>query len=311
MMQYATGEATRLDVFVPASRWHVPRLIQCIRFDEVIVLQGAPFFGALFALHDFSLRTLGTGILLAAVSVLLVAHVFVLNDWSGIEGDTRDPHRAPRTFATRGVTSRAMAGLAAGLLVAGLALASMLGLAAFLVAVGIVCASALYSLPNLHMKGMPLCSSLLHLSGGALHFLLGYAAFSSIDARGLAIGSFFAVIFSAGHLIHEARDFEGDALSGIRTNAVAFGRRRNFFASLMLFTLGYALLAGLAIFNLIPSVLLCCCAFYPLHLWSCRRALDSGLSFQSLRQHQSRYRLHFAAIGVAIVVVTVLSKLQA
>ena len=54
-----------------------------------------------------------------------------------------------------------------------------------------------------------------------LHFLLGYSVFRVVDARSLAVGCFFALAFSAGHLIHEVRDLEGDRRNGIGTARAA------------------------------------------------------------------------------------------
>jgi 4-hydroxybenzoate polyprenyltransferase len=135
-----------------------------------------------------------------------------------------------------------------------------------------------------------------------LHFLLGYAAFSAIDARGVFISGFFALVFTAGHLTHEVRGHQGDSINGIRTNAVAFGRTRSFFAGFVLFTAAYALLAVLAALGIVPRVLILAAMLYPLHLWMSLRALHAGLTLESLCRLQRCYRLLYAAIGVAMVI---------
>jgi 4-hydroxybenzoate polyprenyltransferase len=89
-------------------------------------------------------------------------------------------------------------------------------------------------------------SSINHLLGGALLFLLGYTLSRPFDLKGLLIGLFFGLAFAGGHLNQEVRDYEGDLLNGIRTNAVVFGRRRTFLASQLTFTAAYGLLANLA-----------------------------------------------------------------
>src|SRR6267378_6156412 len=86
------------------SDWSPIRLLSSVRFDEVCVLQGAPLIGAMFSIGTL---TLDNAFVLAAVmvgSLSLVAHVFVLNDWSGIHGDLRDGARASRTFIAKGVS---------------------------------------------------------------------------------------------------------------------------------------------------------------------------------------------------------------
>jgi 4-hydroxybenzoate polyprenyltransferase len=141
--------------------------------------------------------------------------------------------------------------------------------------------------------------------GGVLHFLLGYAAFSAVDERGVAIGCFFAFVFTAGLLMHEARGYEGDFMNGIRTNAVAFGKRRSFIAGLVFFTAAYALLATLAALGVVPRVLLLAAMLYPLHLWMSLRALHARLTLESLCRLQKSYRLIFAGIGVTMIAAVV------
>ncbi len=278
------------------------RLLSCIRFDEVLVLQGAPLIGAMFSIGTL---TLHNALILAAVAVgnlALVAHVFVLNDWSGIHGDLRDPARADRTFVAKGARRGDVGWLAIALLPIALLPFWLVGATTFVVALVIAGASGLYSAPAVHMKGRPVLGSALHLVGGVLHFLLGYAAFSAIDARGVVIGCFFGLVFTAGHVTHEARGYEGDLLNGIRTNAVAFGKTRSFMAGLVLFTAAYGLLAMLAAFGVVPHVLILAAALCPLHLWMSLRALRAGLTLESLCRLQRCYRLLYAAIGLTMII---------
>lgn len=277
------------------------RLLSCIRFDEVFVLQGTALFGALFAIRAL---TLGDVLKLAIVmtgSVVLVAHIFVLNDWSGIYSDLKDPARAERTFINKGITRTEVGYLALALLILALSLFWLLGKVMFAIALAIAIVSALYSAPPFHMKGLPVFNSVLHFAGGALHFLLGYAVFSAIDVRGVAIACYFALVFSAGHLVHETMGYEGDLLNGIRTNAVVFGKIQTFFASVIFFTGAYALLTTLSATGTLPHVLIITAALYPLHLAASLWALYKGLSFHSLRRLQVCYRLLFAAIGVSMI----------
>jgi 4-hydroxybenzoate polyprenyltransferase len=278
------------------------RLLSCIRWDEVLVLQGAPLIGAIFSLGAW---TVGNILVLAGFAVgscCLVAHVFVLNDWSGIHGDLRDPNRAARTFPAKGVGRTELGLLATALLALSLLLFAFVGTVTLVLALAIAGLSALYSAPVFHMKGLPLLNSLLHFVGGTLHFLLGYAAFAAIDARGVVIGCFFALVFTAGHLTHEARDYEGDLLNGIRTTAVAFGRRQSYFAGLALFTAAYALLVALAAYGVVPRALVLAAVLYPVHLFASLRALRAGLSFESLSRLQRCYRALYAIIGIMMVV---------
>lgn len=282
------------------AQWLV-RLLSCIRFDEVLVLQGAPLLGVIFAMDRLTSHTAVTLLLLAAGNSLLVAHVFLLNDWSGVEHDLHDPSRSSGVFLNRGIRRAEIGGLLLVLLMLSLWTLGRLGAATLMIGMMIAVASALYSLPHLYMKGVPLVNSLLHFGSGVLHFLLGYSALRPPDARGWEIGLFFATIFSAGHLTQEVRDVEADSRNGIQTNAVRFGKEKSFVAGFALFTCANALLVALAMNGAVPQVLAWVAALYPLHLYWTRQAWRAGLTSQSVRRLQARYRWLYAGIGVAMV----------
>lgn len=197
----------------------VTRYVSCLRAQEILVLQGSALLGAALALGRPAVEHLAPLAVLILANVCLVAHVFVVNDWANLTTDRVDPARAAGVFTARGVAPGEMAGLAGGLLVLSLLLFSALGVSMFGVAVGIATLSALYSLPPFNWKSRPLLSSVAHLAGGALHFLLGYCVAGAIDRRGLVMATFFGLTFAAGHLTQEIRDYHADIRSTIRTNA--------------------------------------------------------------------------------------------
>lgn len=277
------------------------QLLSCIRLDEVLVLQGTPIFGALFGMGAFSKENFPNLLLLVTASSCLVAHVFTLNDWCGTKGDLRDPNRAARVFTARGVGPTAIAVLCGLLLTLAFLLLIPFGAAPLLVALALAILSAFYSLPTFAMKGVPLASSGLHIIGGLLHFMLGYASFHALDARGLEIGAFFALTFAAGHLTHEARDCESDRLNGIWTNAVKFGRARSFAAGFLLFTIADTLLVVLALLGVVPRILVLAAALYPFQLGWTARTWFAGLTFESVRTLQIRYRIGYAIIGLLML----------
>jgi 4-hydroxybenzoate polyprenyltransferase len=277
------------------------RYLSCLRLQEILVLQGSPLLGAAFALRHPAAANAGPLALLLIANVCLVAHIFLLNDWSGLTTDLTDPNKAADVFTARGVGRKEMGVLTAGLLALSLLLFSFLGLTTLCLALAIATLSALYSLPRFNWKGRPLLSSAAHLAGGALHFLLGYSLGNALDRRGLATATFFALTFTAGHLTQEIRDHQGDVLNAIRTNAVAFGLRRTFAASLVLFTLAYALLLLLALQGILPRPLALLAALYPLHLHWSLKTLSEGLTYESIRRLQARYRALYAIVGLAMV----------
>lgn len=286
------------------ARWLL-RLLSCIRFDEVLVLQGAPLLGAIFSIAHFNSQSVMTLLLLTAGNCFLVAHVFLLNDWSGVNDDLQDPSRVDRVFLNRGISRNEIAWLSLILLFLSLVLFAQLGSVSLIFGLMIAIASALYSAPAFDLKGKPLLNSLLHMVSGLLHFLLGYSAFGILDARSLEIGCFFALIFSAGHLTQEVRDFEADLRNDIKTNAVQFGKARIFIAGFALFTLADALLILLSVKGAVPHVLALVAALYPLHFYWSLRAMREGLTFESVRRLQVRYRMLYAGVG-AVMIISVL-----
>jgi 4-hydroxybenzoate polyprenyltransferase len=277
------------------------RYLSCLRLQEILVLQGSPLLGAAFAIRHPAAENVGPLAIFIVANVCLVAHIFMLNDWSGLTSDLIDPNKAASVFTARGVGRKEIGGLAAGLLALSLLLFSRLGPSTLWLSLAITTLSALYSLPHFNWKGRPLLNSAAHLAGGVLHFLLGYSLGNAIDRRGLAIATFFALTFAAGHLTQEVRDHQGDVLNAIRTNAVIFSPRRTFAASLALFTLAHGLLLLLALQGILPHPLAALIALYPVHLRWSLKTLAEGLTYASIRRLQARYRALYAIIGLAMV----------
>jgi 4-hydroxybenzoate polyprenyltransferase len=277
------------------------RVWSTIRFHEVLPLQASPLIGGVLASSTFGPEDLVRATILLAGSCCLVAHVFLFNDWAGIEGDLRSPSRADRTFVALGVDRRSVGRVALALLAAALALCSFLGVVPLFSALGVAGASALYSAPATHLKGLPVLGTALHFAGALLHFLLGYSSFSVVDPVGVATSCFFGLVFAAGHLMHEVRDYEGDLVNNIQTNAVAFGKRSGFIAGLALFCSAYALLAALAWTGALPRIMLIALLAIPLHLVASITALRDGMTVSGLQQLQTRYHIIAAALGALLV----------
>jgi 4-hydroxybenzoate polyprenyltransferase len=293
-----------LESAVPAARGlrSLSGWLSCIRFDEVLVLQGSPLLGAVFSIGRLTGGKVADLAIFAAGSFCLLAHVFALNDWSGMGADSLDTNRTTGAFMTSGIGRTRLRYLWMALLALSLLLFSLCGSRTLILALAIVGLSALYSAPAFHVKGVPLLNSALHLIGGLLHFLLGYSLFLPIDGRSLEIGCFFALSFAAGHLTHEARDCDADLLNGIRTNAVTFGKAGSFAAGIGLFTIAQVLLFVLAVRGTVPRALVLVAPLYAVQLYWSLRTLRSSLNFESIRRLQVRYRALYAIIGLMMVV---------
>ena len=276
------------------STSRISALLRHIRFDEVFVLQGTPLMGVVFSIGTITTGKFETIPLFLAASVLLVAHIFTLNDWADVAHGLKAPD--PR------VPPRLLLSFSLSLLIASFLVFALLGSRVVIVAVIIAALGFFYSHPRLNAKGTPIASSLPHLVGGIFHFLLGYAVFMPIDQRGVFIAVFFALTFAAGHLNHEVRDFELDQKNNARTNAVAFGKRATFIAGLIVFSCAYLCLFLLGWFRFIPRPLsFLAILFYPLHLYWSVRALRSQLQPELVDRFQTQYRSLYALIGISML----------
>lgn len=272
-----------------------------IRYWDVIVLQGPPLMGVVFAMEGVRGDEVFDLFLLLVANFFLVSHIFALNDWAGLVSDLQDPNKAMDTFLSRGISKGEMACLSLLTGFLSLATLTLLPLRTFLLALAIVALGLLYSHPRMHGKGIPVLSSCLHLTGGVLHFLMGYALWRGIDRRGGLIGLFFALVFTAGHLTQEVGDYEGDVGNGILTNGVRFGKEWIFLASFVLFTLSFGYLWGLVFYGVVPAPLRYILVLYPVHVALFWHAFRSGLTFQSISQLRHAYRILYAVIGLATI----------
>ena len=290
-----------------SQRSGLAALLKCIRYRDVLILQGAPLMGVAFSMRAVTSQAIGDVALFLVASFLLVAHIFSFNDWAGASTDRNDPNRSQSVFSTKGVATRDVLLLSAVLLALSLVLFAQLSRQTVLVAIAIAALGVFYSDPRLNGKGTPVISSCPHLVGGVLHFLLGYSLFSPIDPSGILIGLFFALTFTAGHLNQEVRDYDGDRLNGVHTNAVAFGKTPAFLAGLVVFTLAYTDLFLLAGMGVVPAALaILPLVLYPLHVASSVRTLRGGLSFASVSRFQGRYRMLYGVMGLGIVLALLL-----
>jgi 4-hydroxybenzoate polyprenyltransferase len=277
--------------------WH----FASTRALEVLALQASPLLGIFLGGYNMKHDGVVAPVLLALGSCALTAHIFVFNDCIGYESDLRDPRRAPHVFSRHGIRRREVTLAVWVLLALAIAAFATVSFSTLLFGIAIAALGFLYSGSPVFGKSTPIAASVNHLIGGTLHFLLGYTLVHTLDANGVGIGVFFGLVFAAGHLNQEVRDHDGDRVSGIRTSAVVFGRRRAFLASLFMFTAAYAMLTGLAAFGVLPKLLLLSPVAWLLHLAWSLRALRRGLDFETALWMQRRYRLLFAMVGLVML----------
>ncbi len=278
-----------------------------LRVKEALLMVGFPTAAGLFGMTALTVETAAT---LAGMVVSLAwisLSVYAANAWAGWDADANDPKFV-------GAGDRVGRSRRVGLGVASLVTLA-LGLAAWsaLVEVPIAAVAALWLLWLLYshprgLKQVPFGGIVAHLLGGAWLFLVPYGMFRTVDARGAALGAAVTLAFAAGHLNHEVMDRDADALSGLRTTAVARGAGFAHRLGLALALLAYlAAIVGGA-YGIVPSgeaVPFVIAA--PIHLGLGLRALRSGLSSATAATFRCRYRLVFGAAVVAALAAQLVS----
>ncbi len=292
-------------------QWILPcvRYLAKYRLMEVLILQGAPFLGALFALQRIDDLEIPSFFLFLVGSVLLVIQIFLFNDWADIESDRKSSHRTAYLFTTQGVSPGHMLLFSSCLGVISLIIFACISLKALLLAVCVMCTGLAYSYPLIYTKGRPILSSLTHFIGQSLHFLLGYTLYSDLTSRGLTISVFFSLVFVGGHLNQEVRDTEGDLAAHIRTNATVFGKKVTLIMSHFLFTSAFiylGLLAGLEIIAKEMAYLVAPYLVYASIFWW---TFAAELSYKTVTRLQTGYRVIFVLIGLGITTIRLLELL--
>jgi 4-hydroxybenzoate polyprenyltransferase len=281
--------------------WRVLRHFASSRGVEVCALQASPLLGAHLAGLRLQGGDLGRQGLLLLGSTALTAHIFIFNDWADYNRDQHDRRWAGLEDGY-GIRRDQIAHVAIVLLILANVAFVALSTSAVLIGAGIATLSLLYSYSPRLGKGTLIAASFNHLIGGGLHFLLGYSVARAIDARGVALSLVFGLVFAAGHLNQEVRDYEFDSANGIGTIAVTFGCRRGFLASFYLFTTAYLLIVILAALGVLPRILLASAGLWLLQGGWSLQALRRGLGSDTAVWMQRRYRLLFALVGLAMIV---------
>ncbi len=203
------------------------------RIKELFVWLGIPCLGAAAGENFF----LGSRAMFFGVSmVFAMAHVLLINDWGDLKKNPLEKERLPNVTNFVSLRSRLLIFAVLSFTASFILYANLvpLELLVFFAIAGVVL-SLLYSHPKTHFKESTVGASLLHFFGGLLQFMLGYMVFSRNWPKGILLGTFFSLIFVAGHLVHESIDIEEDKNGGIKTRATRFGVKPTLQAALTVF----------------------------------------------------------------------------
>jgi 4-hydroxybenzoate polyprenyltransferase len=194
------------------------KLIESIRFGEILLMTGFSFIGMLFSpwLEQGEVTKTITVILLV---VSYVMSVYFLNSYADYETDIKTSRlnnigRIPRSIYLKMlVLTTIIFSLLAVSINYSVAILSLTSLSLW----------HFYYLPSWRLKSTFLLGTLAHFIGGILHFHIGYSSYATPDTHSIAVAVYFALLLCMGHANHEIIDYEADKQSGIKTTAVRIG----------------------------------------------------------------------------------------
>jgi 4-hydroxybenzoate polyprenyltransferase len=270
-----------------------------IRYRDAFIFQSPAIAGMLMFFPNVSPTTGLQALLLAVGSFLLMAYIFVFNDWADFHSDRLVlPNNRHTLVDNKAITHREMLILAVFLALIGTLTVVLVLTTLIPIVVLIIIFGLLYSLPirGLQGKGIPVFSSFLHFAGILLTFLLGATMFAPIGMPAIMVGSYFGILITAGHLVQEVQDYNEDNFNHIQTNAVWFGQKPVFIVSFIMFGISFIVLYSLAQAGLTPGIIKYAVLLFPIYAVWAFRVYRSGLQSESVRDLRNRYRILFAGI---------------
>jgi 4-hydroxybenzoate polyprenyltransferase len=277
------------------------RYVWSARVGDFAVLATIPLLGFAYGTERVTPAIVFAGAALAAASLLLVVHIFALNDWADYHDDRKAGASGKLAPASRNSI----------LLVSVISLAGCIGVVwsmsrpALLPALGVVIASAIYSLEwPIRGKEVLLLSSALHAICGAGCFLLGLAVAAGLSLRGSEAWTFIGLSMAAGHIHQEISDYREDLASRARTHATELGPRAAFTLGQLTFAaafLALLILAGGTEAGLFRALVALAWAVNLALAIACWR---DGLTHDATDRYRSRYRVLYSLIGLALLLRT-------
>ncbi len=159
-----------------------------------------------------------------------------------------------------------------------------------------------YSIPG-GLKRIPLLGLLTAFVGQLVHFHLGYLVFDDLSAASLVIATYFSLLFTAGHALHEVIDHDADQEAGLKTSAVFFGRKLLFNASTFLFVIAAIYLLVIYLLGAFSwTILIPYEVAFVIHMFLLRKLRDTGN--ESLFAYRRKYMVVYA-MATAVVAVLI------
>jgi len=277
------------------------RYVWSKRVGDFAVLAAIPLFGFLYGVYELNAFAVSSGIWLSIISILLMIHIFSLNDWADYLDDR--PHRTPRPlnqFERGERLSFLIVALSSALLL--FPSLWLMRPAATVPAGATVLCSALYSCRwRMHGKETMLLSSLLHFVCGASCFIMGLTVASGSGTEWTGISIFLGLSIAAGHINQEISDHREDRVSGIRTYSTVLGPTVAFAIGQVIFAAAFlSLLVGIPSEHasfFAPVVILLSLLNVTLAIGCCWKQVDP----KSVERYRFNYRVLYLLVGLCLL----------
>jgi 4-hydroxybenzoate polyprenyltransferase len=279
----------------------VKRYVWSARVGDFAILAAIPVLGFAYGIQSVTPTNVFTGAEVAVASLLLLVHIFALNDWADYDVD----------LGVRSPGNPVQASRDSLLLVSIIALGCSIALLwsirppALAPAAFVIVASAIYSLQwPMRGKEVLLLSSVLHAICGAACFLLGLSVAAGLSTRWSSVWVFLGLSMAAGHMHQEISDHREDLASRARTHATALGPFKAFILGQLTFAAAFLALlvlpggAASGLFQLLTVL-----------AWAANMALAiacwrNGLTAESVERYRSHYRWLYVLIGLGLLLRT-------
>ncbi len=273
-----------------------------IRIIEILLFSGMTVLGSLFGMKSITANSILFLTLSYAATIVYFIHLYLLNDWADFEDDKLDPTKQHRISQHMGKSQTLIYSIISGLVF--LSLTIYLGNWIIIVGVVLLIASFVYSFPGIRLKAVPIASYPVHIVFATGYFLIGYLVFNNSIAIIALFSLFFSLVYIAGEINQELRDFEYDTRTKVMTTPHFIGKKVSFFMENTFFLISIAPICILAEMNIIirPIFFLYLFMVIVYNIYSYFRAYKNDFSRETFFHFKKIYHFLYFLFGIILVV---------
>jgi 4-hydroxybenzoate polyprenyltransferase len=273
-------------------------LFTAIRLKEIIGKCGFFLVGIFFAAPAITLENIFTATEFFVLCLLNGIAIYLINAGFGYQQD----HENERLNNIRQFKSTSILISGFTLLVAGLLLLYLFSDRLLLPALIVYLIWIFYSLPG-GLKGIPLTGLMCAFIGQVMHFHVGFMVFLDCNSYSLLLSIYFALLFSAGHALHEVIDHDADQRAKTQTSAVYFGKQKLLLTANALFIMSAIYFISLAFLHIVSwRITLPYVTAFIIQQWLYAR-LQGGKNNEQLFSYRREYMTAYLLATVAVILV--------